>query len=85
MEEEVVVKINTPTIKLDQFLKWTGTVQTGGEGKFMISEGLIMVNDVVQGKRGKLIKSGDRVSVMRIDQKGRREVEQVFIVDTGGE
>jgi ribosome-associated protein len=85
MEEEVVVRINTPTIKLDQFLKWTGTVQTGGEGKSLISNGLIMVNDVVQEKRGKIIKNGDKVSVMKIEQKGSREVAEVFIVYTGGE
>ncbi|HEY8345476.1 MAG TPA: RNA-binding S4 domain-containing protein [Bacillota bacterium] len=85
MTEEIIVNIKTPTIKLDQFLKWSGIVQTGGEGKRMINEGLIVVNKVVAEKRGKLIKNGDQVGVMEIDQKGRRELKKTFIVHAGGE
>ena len=51
----------------------------------MISEGLIMVNKIVTESRGKLIKNGDQVGVMEIDQKGRRELKKTFIVRAGGE
>lgn len=44
-----------------------------------------MVNNIVAERRGKLIKNGDKVGVMEIDQKGRRELKKAFIVRAGGE
>ena len=32
------IKINTEIIKLDQFLKFAGIVQTGGQSKIIISK-----------------------------------------------
>lgn len=32
------IKIDTEYIKLDQFLKYIGVVQTGGQGKILIEE-----------------------------------------------
>ncbi len=52
-----------PTIKLDQFLKWQGIVQTGGEAKVIIQAGEVMVNDVEEIRRGRKLRSRDRVSV----------------------
>lgn len=39
--EPVDVVIKTETIKLEQFLKWAGVVQTGGEAKLLIQDGYV--------------------------------------------
>jgi ribosome-associated protein len=51
------------TIKLDQFLKFAGAAQTGGEAKLMIQEGEVMVNAVTETRRGRKLVMGDRVIV----------------------
>lgn len=49
------------TIKLDQFLKWVGAVQTGGEAKLLIQSGEVRVNGDVETRRGRKLVEGDRV------------------------
>jgi len=51
------------TIKLDQFLKFQDLAQTGGEAKIMIWDGLVLVNDEVETRRGRKLVHGDRVTV----------------------
>jgi ribosome-associated protein len=51
------------SIKLDQFLKWIGAAQTGGEAKFLIQDGEVKVNDKVETRRGRKLFEGDRVSI----------------------
>lgn len=55
------VKIKTPFIKLDQFLKFADLVQGGGEAKILIQDGQVQVNGEVCTQRGKKLYSGDRV------------------------
>ena len=50
-------------IKLDQFLKWQGIVQTGGEAKIIIKQGEVAVNGEIETRRGKKLRTGDRVSL----------------------
>jgi ribosome-associated protein len=50
-------------IKLDQFLKWQGITQTGGEAKVMIKQGVVTVNGEVEVRRGRKLVTGDRVTV----------------------
>lgn len=57
------IKISTEFIKLDQFLKHVGVVQTGGQAKMMISEGMIIVNKEVAFERGKKIRKDDIVEI----------------------
>lgn len=52
-----------PFIKLDQFLKWQGIVQTGGEAKVRIQEGEVIVNGKIETRRGKKLRTGDRVTM----------------------
>ena len=52
-----------PYIKLDQFLKWQGITQTGGEAKIIIKEGDVMVNDSLETRRGRKLRTGDFVTV----------------------
>lgn len=56
------VKIHTPFIKLDEFLKFSGGVMTGGEAKMVIQEGLVLVNGEICLMRGKKLVPGDTVS-----------------------
>ena len=55
------IKINTEFIKLDSLLKFAALVGTGGEAKYVISEGLVSVNGEVCTRRGRKIYPGDRV------------------------
>ena len=55
------IKINTEFIKLDSLLKFAALVGTGGEAKYVISEGLVSVNGEVCTMRGRKIDPGDRV------------------------
>ncbi|MDJ0678321.1 MAG: RNA-binding S4 domain-containing protein [Xenococcaceae cyanobacterium MO_167.B52] len=55
--------MNKDFIKLDQFLKWQGIVQTGGEAKIRIKEGEVIVNGEIETRRGKKLRTGDRVSI----------------------
>lgn len=59
MEE---VKVLPPFIKLEQFLKLCGAVDTGGMAKQVISEGLVLVDGEVCLMRGKKLKGGEKVT-----------------------
>lgn len=50
-------------IKLDQFLKLVGIAPTGGQAKFMILDGAVKVNGVVETRRGRKLVSDDRVTI----------------------
>ena len=58
MSEERV-KIQTEYIKLQDLLKFTGAVETGGEAKEVIQAGQVLVNDEVCTMRGKKLRPGD--------------------------
>ena len=51
------------TIKLEQFLKWVGVVQTGGVAKLMIQGGEVKVNGATETRRGRKLVQGDSVTV----------------------
>ncbi len=57
------IEITTDYIKLDQFLKLCGAVQTGGQAKEMILEGIVKVNGVTAFERGKKIRKDDIVEI----------------------
>jgi ribosome-associated protein len=50
-------------IKLDSFLKAVDAVGSGGEAKILIQEGEVTVNGEVELRRGRKLRSGDRVTV----------------------
>lgn len=50
------------TIQLDQFLKWKGLVSTGGQAKVVIQSGQVKLNGVVETRRKKKLKTGDKVT-----------------------
>ena len=49
-------------IKLDQFLKLMGVVQSGGEAKIVIRNGEVEVNGKIEFRRGRKLMVGDRVT-----------------------
>ena len=57
------ITIETEYIKLDSLLKFAAVVGTGGEAKYVISEGMVSVNGEVCTMRGKKLRSGDRVTI----------------------
>lgn len=61
------IKIETEFIKLDQFLKYAGIVQTGGEAKMMIKDGMIKLNKKVVIERGKKIRKDDIIEIEDYD------------------
>ncbi|GMB00165.1 RNA-binding S4 domain-containing protein [Pelosinus sp. IPA-1] len=63
MEE---IGITTPTIQLDQFLKWAGIVESGGQVKLFIEDGLVFVNEVQISERRKKLQPGDIVAIKEI-------------------
>ena len=50
------------TIRLDQFLKLAQIVQSGGEAKVLIQSGKVEVNGIIETRRGKKLRNGDRVA-----------------------
>ena len=62
MNEEIV-KISTEFIKLEALLKFAGAVETGGEGKLLIQDGVVSVNGEVCTMRGKKLRPGDVVTL----------------------
>jgi ribosome-associated protein len=50
-------------MKLDQFLKWSGVAQTGGEAKLMIQGGEVKVNGTTETRRARKVVEGDSIMV----------------------
>jgi len=55
------VAVRDGVIRLGQFLKLAGVVETGGEAKLRIQEGEAMVNGEVETRRGRQLVPGDLV------------------------
>lgn len=56
------IKIRDEYIKLEQLLKFSNLVSTGGEAKIVIQDGLVLVNGEVETRRGRKIRANDEVS-----------------------
>lgn len=63
------VEIHTETIKLDQLLKFSGVLDSGGLAKQMIQEGSILLNGEEETRRSKTLQKGDEVTVLPLNQK----------------
>ncbi len=60
------IDITTSVINLDQLLKFAGIVETGGQVKLFVEEGLIWLNGAVVTERRKKIRPGDIVEIKGI-------------------
>lgn len=56
------VSIGGESIRLGQFLKFAGLVDTGGVVKEAVNDGLVSVNGEVERRRGRQLQLGDLVS-----------------------
>ena len=56
-----IIKLIEDYIKLGQALKAAGLVDSGVEAKFVIQDGLVLVNGNVELQRGKKLVDGDIV------------------------
>jgi ribosome-associated protein len=54
--------IKTEIIELAQFLKLADLCQTGGEAKFAVQNGDVMLNGEVETRRSRKLHPGDRVT-----------------------
>ncbi len=61
------VFIDTEYITLGKFLKYVNAVDSGAIAKIVILDGLVLVNDEVDTRRGKKLRHGDKVSFDGID------------------
>lgn len=55
------ISIDGDSIRLGQFLKFAGLVDTGGMVKELIADGLVTVNGQVDLRRGRQLQIGDIV------------------------
>lgn len=62
------ISINTEKIQLDQFLKWAGILESGGQVRPMLDEGLIFVNGVKETAKRKQLHPGDVVKIINIGE-----------------
>ena len=58
-KEAEKIEITTEFIRLDSALKFTGSAETGGETKYLIQEGQVLVNGEVCLQRTKKLRPGD--------------------------
>ena len=57
----VSIPVETETIRLSQLLKLANLVQDGSEAKFRIANKEVRVNGVLETRRGRKLRIGDRV------------------------
>ena len=57
------ITISTEFIKLQDLLKFSGAVETGGDAKRIIQEGRVAVNGETCTMRGKKLRPGDRAAI----------------------
>ncbi|NLJ96169.1 MAG: RNA-binding S4 domain-containing protein [Clostridiales bacterium] len=55
------IKLRDEYIKLGQALKASGLIGSGSDAKFVIQEGKVKVNGLVETRRGKKLHDGDIV------------------------
>ena len=58
------IKIDSEFITLGQFLKFADVISTGGEAKAFLSQNDIYINDELDVRRGRKLRSGDRITIL---------------------
>jgi len=56
------VSIGGEMIRLGQFLKYSGLIDSGGDAKEVVIDGFVKVNDEVDRRRGRQLRDGDLVT-----------------------
>lgn len=55
------VPIRDESIRLGQFLKLAGLIDSGADAKAVVADGRVIVNGAVERRRGRQLRSGDTV------------------------
>jgi ribosome-associated protein len=63
MEDPKPVTVREVPIELCQFIKFAGLTDTGGEAKYLISEGQVTVNSEIETRKRRKLQSGDMVTL----------------------
>jgi ribosome-associated protein len=63
MENVADVGIRDESIRLGQFLKLAGLVESGADAKPVVQQGLVRVNGEVETRRGRRLARGDVVEL----------------------
>lgn len=58
--EKIILRSNEEFIRLDNIIKMSGGVETGGQAKIVIQNGEVKVNGEVCTMRGKKMRKGDK-------------------------
>ena len=66
------VPIRDATIRLGQFLKLAGLIDSGADAKSVIADGLVSVNGDVELRRGRQLRPGD---IVAFSDRGARVAE----------
>ena len=61
------LKIDTEFITLGQFLKAADVISTGGMAKWFLSENEILINVEQDQRRGRKLRSGDKIEILGLD------------------
>ena len=61
--------LNDEFIRLDDLLKLTGCVQTGGQAKVLIQSGCVTLDDEVCTMRGKKLRGGEVIALPEDDEE----------------
>ncbi|WP_394237938.1 S4 domain-containing protein YaaA [Niallia oryzisoli] len=61
------IKIDTDYITLGQFLKAADVIATGGMAKWFLSEYEVHINGEKDQRRGRKLRSGDKVEILGLD------------------
>ncbi|MEI6687838.1 MAG: RNA-binding S4 domain-containing protein [Thermoleophilia bacterium] len=67
------VEVRAGGIDLGQLMKFAGIVDTGGDAKALLADGVVLVNGEVDTRRGRTLRDGDVVTVA--DEEPVRVVE----------
>ena len=62
-KKDCIEKLNKEYIKLDQFLKMSNIISTGGEAKIYLMKNKVLVNGIEENRRGRKLYPGDTVTV----------------------
>lgn len=72
-QNEQLVTINTPFIELDKLLKREALTASGGEARYLISQGMVLVNGQVESRKRRKLYPGDVVEFngerLRIEER----------------
>ncbi len=63
------ISINTEYITLGQLLKMTNTISSGGEAKWFLAENTVLVEGILESRRGRKLYKGMIIKILNKEYK----------------